>query len=92
MTTKKIIIISLLAISLILAIFLPNAIFGDDDVGFIPRFLVWSTTLLFWVGISKGYTFAMDNGFLGGVAIVCALVGMYLSLPIALFQLFISNE
>ena len=87
---KKIIIIALLIISLIPALFAPS-IFGDE-MPFILRYFWLSTAFLFWVGASAGWNFAMDNGITMGGALVCLLVGIYLSMPIAIFQLFITNE
>ena len=93
---KKIIIITLILVALALVIIQPMEIaeMMDDfreSIGsfwtYVVTFYLVSSALLFWIGAPAGWNYA-KNRFWGiwGV-LICAYIGMYLSLPIALVQL-----
>ena len=99
---RKIAIIVFLVGALIFTIIQPGdfATMGDDLVkyiggswfahvlSFIIMFYISSTVVLFWVGIPAGWVFArdMDWGIFG--IFVSVYIGMLISLPIAIYQLF----
>ncbi len=100
---KKVIIIILLIVSLILTVF-PQTIdtlFDADiseikeEVGFwMYPLMFWaiSTCLLFWLGIYVGWNFARDQEWTLVPILICTLIAMYFSLPIAIFQLLRRNN
>ena len=99
MTIKKVFIIVFLVLSLILLIFQPMEIkpmFDDlvEEMGgffaYVVGFYFMSSTFLFWIGVPAGWRMAED--FLIWGKLVCCMIGMLLSLPIALFQLFKSED
>ncbi len=51
-------------------------------------FYLASSALLFWVGIPAGWRYARDNFWGIWGILIAAFIGMYLSLPIAIVQLF----
>ena len=94
MTAKKIIIIVLMIIALFVAIFvpvdfLPPVLPAGTNVMLVKivEFLVMATSLLFWVGASTGWRFAENCGLMFWGRLIFAFIGIYLSLPIAIFQL-----
>lgn len=91
MTTKGKVILVLLGIALIVALIVPNFMGLPEDFNVVLAkllsFLAISTILLCWIGVPAGWCFARDNG-MGPIAVlVFALIGMYLSLPVAIIQL-----
>ena len=99
---KKIIIIILLIIAICVPIF--NAELASQLVqrvgiensgtfwGYAMTFYVLSTVLLFWIGLAAGWNFSADRDWPSWVSLICAIIGLYLSLPIALIQLFIPKR
>ena len=91
MSVKGKVILVLLCIAVVVTIFAPLPFEGLENQSVFVRkfvaFLIWSSTLLFWVGLSAGWCFARDNGFQYIGMLVLAVIGMYLSLPIAIFAL-----
>lgn len=81
----------------------PHGIFGPLSInaviescgpfwGNVLSFYFVSSTLLFWVGIPTGWTFARDCG-LGLIGrLILAYICLLLSLPIAIVQLFIPSK
>ena len=92
MTKKGIAIIVLMVIALLAAIFIPAEFIGLPEgtnviLSKLANFAALSTVFLCWVGAPVGWVFAEDCGFVAWGRIVMAFIFMYLSLPIAIFQL-----
>ena len=50
------------------------------------------TVPLFWVGIPAGWRLAKNNFWGFGAGAICALIGLWLSLPIAIVQVIRSSD
>ena len=98
MTRKKIIIILLalsLFITLLLAIIRPAELGELMDEGFYVYLIIFyavATTLLCWIGPPTCWRFAVDNGFSVLIILLFAIIGLYISVPMAIFQLLTSNN
>ncbi len=77
----------------------PSGFFGSLECAFIIEkcgvfwgniisYILVCDGLLFWVGISAGWTWARDNCFGFGMRVFCAFIGIFLSFPIAIVKLF----
>ena len=102
MKVKKIVIAVFLLVILAIVILLPQPLYQEffgvsaEELnpiwGRVLLFFAISSTALFWVGVPAGWRFAREADWaLFGIT-VSVLVGMLLSLPIALFQLLRRTE
>ena len=100
---RKIAILILLALALLVAIFLPllaeavnvNAEAVESVKPFKIRlfaFLFLSTALLLWVGWPIGWNFAVEQGYGLYGRLFWGYLTLWISLPVALFQLFITRD
>ncbi|MBR2336149.1 MAG: hypothetical protein IKA62_08020 [Clostridia bacterium] len=107
MLKKIIICIILLAVLLLFifayeAILNPSGFFGSLGCAFIIEkcgmfwghvlsYLLVCTGFLFWVGVSAAWKWARNNDFGLVMSVFCAFLGIYLSFPIAIVQLFLPS-
>ena len=61
-------------------------------LGSILSYIQVCTGLLFWVGASAGWRWARGCDFQFFMSVFCAFVGIYLSFPIAIFNLLVSKN
>ena len=99
---KKIVIVILIIAALGFAIIQPwgSSTLGDEllnELGggvfskilvFIIMFYIGATVPMFWIGIPAGWRFAQDHdwGIIG--TFISLYIGMLVSLPVAIYQLF----
>jgi len=87
---KKKIILALIFIALLIAIFMPAEAIGLEKgfKEFAIIFYAAASVLLCWISVPICWNYACDSGWSSVASIVFAFIGIYIALPVAIYQLF----
>ncbi len=86
---KKKVILALILVALLIAVFIPAEALGMEKgiKEFAIIFYAASSVLLCWISVPICWNYACDSNWSSWASILFAFFGIYIALPIALYQL-----